>query len=374
MVGLLGSKTLVQGNVAVGWGALNASCDGFFGYPITPQNEIPEWFAREFPKRGKVFLQTQSETGAIMMLYDGAAAGFRVMTSTSSPGWGLLQEGMSHLAAAELPCVIVLVQRGGPGQGSIRHAQMDYLAVTRTGGGGGYKNIVMAPASVQEIHDMMQLSFHLADKYANPVIVLSDGILGLLAETLEVRKLDFGPVPEKTWAVKGRDCHEDKARRYVHNSPSTAPPPRGCPNYVSWLGHLGEKYRQITDNETRSEEYLCDDADLVLVAYGYPSRVCKEAIDIARSEGIKAGLVRPVTLWPFPFEVLRKKMDRGCRFLVVEDSLGQLIEDVHLAVQGRAQIDFLGLLDRHLLTDGGMILPGRVLQEIRRLACPCSTI
>ncbi len=362
------NRTLIQGNVAVGWGALNAGCDGFFGYPITPQNEIPEWFASEFPKRGRVFVQTQSETGAIMMLYGGAAAGFRVMTSTSSPGWGLIQEGMSHLATAELPCVIVLVQRGGPGQGSIRHAQMDYLAVTRTGGGGGYKNIVLAPATVQEIHDMMQLSFHLADKYSNPVILLSDGVLGLVAETLEIRTLQFEPLPEKTWAARGRDRQGDKTRRFIHTYPSGAPPPRSCPNYVSWLGHLGEKYQDIIDNEVRCEEYLCDDAELVVVAYGYPSRVCKEAINTARAEGMRVGLTRPITLWPFPYETLRKKVNHGCRFLVVEDSLGQMIEDVHLAVQGRTSIDFIGLLDRHLPTDGGMILPGRVLQEIRRLA------
>jgi 2-oxoglutarate ferredoxin oxidoreductase subunit alpha len=362
-------RMLVQGNEAVGWGALAAECDGFFGYPITPQNEIPEFFAREMPKRGKVFVQSQSETGAIMMLYGGAAAGFRVMTSTSGPGWSLMQEGMSHLAAAELPCVVVLVQRGGPGQGSIRHAQMDYRCVTRTGGSGGYRNIVLTPASVQETHDLVQLAFYLADKYSNPVVVLSDGVMGLVAETLEVKKLDFGPLPEKPWAVKGRDNHPDKVRRYVHTYPGSGPPPpRGYANYVRWLEHIGQKYQEAMDREVRYESYRADDARLLLVAYGYVSRVCKEAINNARAEGRKVGLIRPVTVWPFPSKVIKEKADEGCRFLVVEDSLGQMVDDVQMSVLGGAEVNFMGLLSRHLPTDAGMILPGKVLEEIRRLS------
>jgi len=359
-------RVLVQGNEAVGWGALNAGCDGFFGYPITPQNEITEFFAREMPQRGKVFVQSQSETGAIMMLYGGAAAGFRVMTSTSGPGWGLMQEGMSHMAAAELPCVIVLVQRGGPGQGSVRHAQMDYMCVTRTGGAGGYKNIVLAPASVQEIHDLMQLAFCLADKYCNPVVVLSDGVLGLIAETVEMKAIDFGPVSERVWTVKGRDRQKSGIRQFIHTYPSGAPPPGGYPDYVPWLEHMGQKYDKMAESEVRYETYQSEDADLLLVAYGYVSRVCKEAINMARSEGRRVGLIRPIALWPFPYKVLRDKVDRGCSFLVVEDSLGQMVEDVKVAVQGKAEVHFLGLLARHLPTQGGMILPNRVLDEIRR--------
>lgn len=364
----MAERMLVQGNEAVGWGALNAGCDGFFGYPITPQNEVPEWFAREFPKRGKVFVQSQSETGAIMMLYGGAAGGSRVMTSTSSPGWGLMQEGMSHLAAAELPCIIVLVQRGGPGQGSVQAAQMDYLCVTRTGGGGGYKNIVLAPASVQEIHDLVQLAFHLADKYCNPVVVLSDGILGLVAETLEVKSLDFGPLPEKTWALKGRDRQRDHRRRYIHSFPSGAPPRGGYTNYLPWLEHMGQKFQEMAESELRYENYQTEDANLLLVAYGYVARVCKEAINMARAEGLRAGLIRPITLWPFPYQVLRDQVDLGRRFLVVEDSLGQMIDDVTMAAQARTEVHFLGLQCRHLPTGGGMILPGVVLEEIRRLS------
>lgn len=363
----MGDRQLVQGNEAIGWGALAAACDGFFGYPITPQNEIPEFFAREMPGRGKVFVQSQSETGAIMMLYGGAGAGFRVMTSTSSPGWGLMQEGMSHLAAAELPAVIVLVQRGGPGQGSIRHAQMDYRCVTGTGGGGGYRNIVLAPASVQEIHDLVQLAFHLADKYSNPVIVLLDGILGLISENLEIGAIDFGRLPGKDWAVKGKTRQSDGKRRYVHSCPSTAPPPRGYPDYMSWLEHMDQKYQQISVSEVRYEDDQAREAELVLVAYGYVSRVCKEAISMARDEGMRVGLIRPITLWPFPYQAIREKVSQRCSFLVVEDSFGQLIDDVKIAAEGRTAVHFLGLLSRHLPTDGGMILPETVLQKMRGL-------
>jgi len=359
-------QMLVQGNEAVGWGALAAGCHGFFAYPITPQNEIPEWFAREFPKRGKVFLQSQSETGSINMLYGGAAAGFRVMTSTSGLGWALMQEGMSQLAAAELPCVIVMVQRGGPGMGSIRHAQMDYLFTTRAGIG-GYRNIVLAPASVQEIHDLVQLAFHLADKYCNPAVVLSDGILGLIAERLEVKPLDFGPLPEKDWALKGRDNHKDGESHFLHSTPGAVPPRGGFTNYSSWLEHMDRKFQQMTDLESRYEAYKSEDAELMLVAYGYVARVCKEAIDMARDEGLKVGLLRPVTLWPFPHNILRDKLQQGCRFLAVEDSLGQLVDDVRTAAEGRTEVHFLGLSSRHLPTDGGMILPGVVLGKIREL-------
>ena len=358
-------RMFIRGNDAVGWGALNAGCDGFFGYPITPQNEIPEWFAREFPKRGKVFVQTQDELGSINMLYGGAAAGFRVITSTSGPGWALMQEGMSHLAAAELPCVVVLVQRGGPGQGSVRHAQMDYLSVTRGGGQGQYKNIVLAPSSVQEVHDLVQLAFYLADKYCNPVVVLSDAIMGLIMESLDVQKNQFGPLPEKTWALRGKINQKDGITHLIHSAPGVTPS-RGM-TYVGFLEYLDQKYKQMADAEVRYEMYKAEDAKLLLVAYGYTSRVSKEAIKMARSDGLKVGLIRPITLWPFPTQIIREKAEQGCRFLVVEDSLGQMVDDVRMAVQGQTDVALLGIQARHLPTDGGMILPGRVFQEIRRL-------
>jgi len=359
-------KIFAQGNEAIGWGAVSAGCLYFFGYPITPQNEVPEWFARELPKRGGVYVQSESETGSINMLMGAASAGVRAMTSTSSPGWGLMQEGVSSIVAAELPCVVVVVQRGGPGAGSIRHSQMDYLSVTRGGGGGGYKNIVLAPVSVQETHDLMQLAFYLADKYCNPVIVLSDGILGQVAESIEVKTIDFGPSPPKDWAVKGREKHEDGRRRLMHHGKGVFSVPH--PNYISFLRHLEEKYQEMADSELRYEAYKADDAEILLVAYGYCARVSREAVNIARAEGIKVGLIRPITLWPFPYQVIKEKAAAGCRFLVVEDSLGLMIDDVRVAVEGRGDVQLLGVLDRHVPTDGGMILPSKVLERIKGLS------
>jgi 2-oxoglutarate ferredoxin oxidoreductase subunit alpha len=356
----------LQGNEAIGWGALHAGCDGYFGYPITPQNEVTHWFAQEFPTRGRVFVQSQSEVAAINMLYGGAAGGFRVMTSTSSPGWGLMQESISHCVAAELPCVIVLVQRGGPGGGSIRQAQMDYMSATRGGGPGGYKNLVLAPASGQEVHDLMQLAFHLADKYRNPVIVLMDGIVGQVSESVEVEPLDFGPSAEKPWALRGRARQKDGRSRQRHSAAGVMPNPP-FPDYISWLRHAEQKFQEMERSELRCEKYQLDDADLVIVAYGYTARVSAQAVDTARAEGLRVGLIRPLTLWPFPYGIIEKKAVEGGKFLVVEDSLGLMIDDVKAAVAGRTEVGFVGILDRHLPTDGGIIMPGRVFEEIRRL-------
>ncbi|MFC2058473.1 3-methyl-2-oxobutanoate dehydrogenase subunit VorB [Chloroflexota bacterium] len=352
---------LAQGNEAVCWGAINAGCLYFFGYPITPQNEIIELLAGELPKRGGVFVQSQSETGAINMVLGAAATGARAMTSTSSPGWGLMQEGISNLAAAQLPCVIVLVQRMGPGVSRIAHAQMDYNTATRGGGGGGYKNIVLAPASVQETHDLMQLAFYLADKYRNHVVVLTDGLMGHVIEALELKTLDFGPLPEKNWAVKGIGRQKDKKGRFVVSGTGTE-----FPNYLAYLNHLREKYLAM-ESEVRAEEYRTDDAEIIVVAYGYCARVSEEAVDMARSQGIKAGLLRPITLWPFPYQAIRDMTARGCKFLVVEDSLGLMVEDVKMAVEGKTEISLADVNYRHIPTDEGMIMPGKVLEGIRRL-------
>ena len=360
----MGERIFVQGNEAIGWGALNAGCDGFFGYPITPQNEATEWFAREFPKRGRVFVQSESETGSINMLFGAASAGVRCMTSTSSPGWGLMQEGMSHLAAGDLPAVIALVQRGGPGAGTTRHAQTDYTSVTQGGGPGGYKNIVLAPASVQEVHDIMQLSFYLADKYRNPVVVLSDGILGQIREPLELRTIDFGPLPEKDWALCGRDNRKDKGRRFIHSAPGLIPTSVGL-DYNDWLAHYRKKCEEMA-SEVRYEVYGDDDAKLLLVAFGYPARSCEEAINKAREEGIKVGLIRPITLWPFPSQVIQEKALQGSKFLVIEDNLGQMVHDICCAVEGKAEVHLMDILTRHLPHDGGMIMPGRILEEIKK--------
>jgi 2-oxoglutarate/2-oxoacid ferredoxin oxidoreductase subunit alpha len=365
----LGERILVTGNEAVGWGAIGAGCLHFFGYPVTPQNEITEWFARELPKRGGCFVQSQSETGSINMLFGATTTGVRAITTTSGPGWGLMQEGISSIANAEVPCVIVNVQRGGPGAGTTRHGQMDYLSVTRGGGQGGYKNITLTPASIQEIYDHTQLAFYLADKYRNFVVLLSDGILGQMIEPLELRTLNFGPLPEKDWAIKGLKWHKDGKRRVVMAMQGLMPTPPHPPygNYMQLLEALDKKYRLMEKEEVRYDTFYVDDAEIIVVAYGYTARVSKEAIVLARREGIKVGMIRPITAWPFPYQVIREKARKEAKFLVVEDSLGQLLEDVTIGVQGKAEVHLLGALARHDPTDGGMILPERVLEEILAL-------
>jgi 2-oxoglutarate ferredoxin oxidoreductase subunit alpha len=365
----MGERLYVIGNEAIGWGALDADCDAYIGYPITPQNETTEWFASEFPKRDKVFVQSQSEVGSINMLFGAAATGHRVMTSTSGPGWGLMQEGMSQFSNTEFPAVISLVSRGGPGSGTTRHAQMDYDSVTRGGGNGGYRNIVLTPASVQETYEFTQLAFYLADKYRNPVIILSDGLLGQMAEPLELKKLDFGPVPIKDWAVRGRANQPDGVRRLLTCVTGLIPSPPHPPyqSYLDFLKNLDEKFNRMKESEIRYETYQTDDADLIVVAYGYTARVAMEAVKAARKEGLQVGLIRLQAVWPFPYEVITEKASLGCRFLVVEDSLGQMVEDVRTGVQGKMDVHLLGVLARHNPSDGGMILPDSVLNEIHRL-------
>ncbi|MDO8637405.1 MAG: 3-methyl-2-oxobutanoate dehydrogenase subunit VorB [Dehalococcoidia bacterium] len=362
----MGERILVQGNEAICLGAVGAGCHGFFGYPITPQNEITEWFARELPKRGGVFVQSQSETGSINMLFGGAATGRRVMTSTSSPGWSLMQEGFSCLANAELPCVVVLVQRAGPGQGTTRHGQTDYTSATHGGGHGGYKNIVLAAATVPENYEFVQLAFHLADKYRNPVIVLTDAIIGQMAEPLELKALDFGSLPPKDWALGGKKRHADGQRRIISCGQGQVPI-EPYTQYLYLMEALDKKFKAIQASEVRYETYKTEDAELAIVAYGSMARVSKEAVNAAREQGLKVGLLRPITLWPFPQQAVKDLASKGVKLLVVEDSLGQMVEDVKLGVEGKGPVHFLGMLARHNPTDGGMILPGRILQEIKSL-------
>lgn len=362
-------KVFVESNDAVGLGAVAAGCHAYFGYPITPQNETIEWFAREFPEKGGAFVQSQSEVGAINMVYGAAATGRRVITSTSGPGWGLMQEGMANLCSAELPCVIVLVQRGGtPGAPSVQHAQADYLSVTRGGGGSGYRNIVLAPASVQETYDLVQRAFYLADKYRNPVVVLSDALIGHLMEPLELRKLEFGPLPEKEWAASGKAQHEDKKRRYVTFA-AVVQGREPYPTMLSFAQHWYNKVQRMKKDEVKYQTYRVDDYELAIVAYGYTSRVSKEAVNLARTQGIKVGLIRPITLWPFPSKTISDAVSNGVtKFLVVEDNIGgQMIEDVEGAICGQAEVYHLGLFARHQPTPAGIILPDRVLDEIKKL-------
>ncbi|MDY6967414.1 MAG: 3-methyl-2-oxobutanoate dehydrogenase subunit VorB [Spirochaetota bacterium] len=359
----MAEKILIQGNEAVGWGALAADCSGFFGYPITPQNEVIEWFAREFPKRGKVFLQSASETGSINMLHGGAVTGVRSMTSTSSPGWALMQEGMSNLSNAELPCVIVLVQRGW---NTTRHAQTDYTSVTQGGGYGGYKTIVLAPKSAQEIYDFMQLGFYLADKHRTPVIVLSDAILGQMMESIELKKLYFEPLPEKDWAVTGKANSRDGNRRYSSIAQGMLPTPKH-PNLKTFWEDYANKIKKIKEEEVRFETYQIEDAEVILVAFGYVARVSLDAMQRAREKGLKVGLLRPITLWPFPSAIVKEIADKNVKFLVVEDNMGQMIEDVKLSVEGRADVFLVSSLDRHLPIEEGAIYPEKVLEKIEEI-------
>jgi 2-oxoglutarate ferredoxin oxidoreductase subunit alpha len=284
------------------------------------------------------------------------------MTSTSGPGFSLMQEGISSMANAELPGIIVDVQRGGPGSGTIRQAQQDYLQSTRGGGHGDYRTLVLAPNSSQECCDLTQLAFHLGDKYRNPVIILSDAIIGRLREIVNVETIDFGPLPYKNWAIRGAANQKDGKRRIVDHSADLY---HRDPDYVSFMRRLSDKIEQMSENELRFEKYQTEDAELVLVAYGYTSRVAKEAVNMARADGIKAGLIRPITVWPFPYNAIKEKANQGSKFLVVEDSLGQMIDDVLFAVEGKTDVHFVGVLDRHIPTDGGMILPDKVYEKIK---------
>jgi len=362
----MNQRLFVMGNEAVAWGAVSAGCLHFFGYPITPQNQIPEWFARELPKRGGDFVQAQDETGAINMLFGAAAAGVRVLASTSGPGWSLMQEGMSNAVAAELPFVIVEVQRPGPGIGVgtrfYPQSQVDYKTITKGGGHGGYNNIVLAPVSVQEACDLTQLAFYLADKYRNPVILLMDHLVGEMREPLEVRPLEFGPLPEKDWAVLGKTHHKDGKKRLATALRAIFDPPP-LDNRLAWTRHFYDKYQTIAASEVRYESYKLEDAELIVVAFGCMARLSKQAAKAARSKGLRVGLVRPTTLWPFPQGVLKDNAKRGAKFLVVEANMGQMVDDVRLSVEGQADIRLLA--EQNMSPTGDeWIMPERILQEI----------
>lgn len=357
----MGDKVFITGNEAMGMGAMHAGCGAFFGYPITPQNEIIAWFAKEMPKRGKVFVQTHAETGSINMLIGGALTGTRSITSTSSVGWDLMQEGMSNMAWSETPGVIILVQRGGPGEGHIRHSQQDYLSATR-GASGGYKCIVLAPASVQEQHDLVQLAFHLSDKYLNPVIVLTDAIIGQMAELLDSKQIDFGPLPDKDWALSGKANRKNGGFVKKDSVRGMVWPDLHLPTVLA----LEKKYKDMRESEVKCETYLTDDAEMILVAFGYMARVCREVVDLARAQGLKMGLLRPITLWPFPYEPIRQKAGQGSRFLVVEDNMGQMLDDVKLAVEGKSDIFFAGMSLRHLPSGMGLIFAERLFEEAKK--------
>lgn len=332
---------LVKGNSAIIIGALYAGCDCFFGYPITPASEILHDASKYFPKLGRKFVQAESEEAAINMVFGGASTGHRVMTSSSGPGISLMQEGVSYLAGAELPCVLVDIMRAGPGLGNIGPEQGDYNQIVKGGGHGNYKNIVLAPNSVQEMCDMTMKAFELAFKYRNPAVVLADGVLGQMIESLEFPEKAITPEIDTTWAVNG-----------------TA---ETRPNLITSifldfneLGQFNEKlqakYAVIEQNEIDYEEYLTDDASVVLVAYGISSRICRSAVDLARQEGLKVGLFRPKTLFPFPAAALKALADKGCSFISVEMSNGQMIDDIRLATGCSRPVELVSKMGGNLVT------------------------
>ncbi len=334
---------LMKGNEAVAHAAIRYGVDGYFGYPITPQSEILETLTLEKPweTTGMVVLQAESEIAAINMVYGGAGTGKRVMTSSSSPGVSLKQEGISYLAGAELPCLIINVMRGGPGLGTIQPSQADYFQTVKGGGHGDYRVITLAPYSVQEMADFVGLGFDLAFKYSNPAIILADGIIGQMMEKVVLppfkpRRTEAELIAECPWAAQGK-------------------PASRKPNVITSLeldaakmeennNRFQAKYKKISENEVRYQEFHCDDAEYLLVAFGSSARICQKVVENARNEGIKLGLLRPITLWPFPSAVLSNYASRVKGILSVELNAGQMVEDIRLAVNGKVKVEHFGRL------------------------------
>ena len=323
-------RQLCKGNVAIVKAAILAGCRQYYGYPITPASEVAEAAALYLPQVGGTFLQAESEVAAINMVYGAAATGARVMTASSGPGLSLMQEGISYLAGAELPCVIVDVVRAGPGLGNIAPEQSDYFCLVKGGGHGNYRNIVLAPASVQEMADLTILAFDLADRYRNPVIIMADGFIGQMMEPVELNDQEV-TLPEKPWAVKGTADSRKNLASSIYLE---------LDDLEAHQLKMEAKYKMAQQLEPRHEEYETDDADILLVGYGISSRILRSAVEECRREGLKAGLFRPITAWPFPTRALQNAAAKVQRVLVVELSNGQMVEDVRLALNGRVPIDF----------------------------------
>lgn len=348
-----GEKILLKGNEAMAEGAVRAGCRFFAGYPITPQNEIPEYLSWRLFEVGGTFIQAESEIAAINMLFGASACGARVMTSSSGCGISLKQEGISYIAAAELPCFYASVVRNGPGLGGISPAQSDYFQATRGGGHGDYRVICIAPNSVQEMGNFPKLAYDLADKYRNPAMVLADGLLGQMMEPVQFDFdfVDIDKLPPKDYILTGCKNRERRIINTLRLDPDVS-------QRFNWK--LFEKYKKIVQNEVRYEERYIDDADIIIVAYGTSARVSVDALTRGREQGIKIGLIRPITLWPFPKEIINQVANRVGNFLVVEMSTGQLIEDVQLAVEGKARIHFHG-------APGGIVPTGKeVLEAVKK--------
>ncbi|MFW6410094.1 MAG: 3-methyl-2-oxobutanoate dehydrogenase subunit VorB [Halanaerobiales bacterium] len=346
----MGEKTLMKGNEAVGEAAIRAGCRYFFGYPITPQNDIPAYMARRLPEVDGVFLQAESEVAASNMIYGAAGAGARVMTSSSSPGISLKAEGISYIAGAELPAVIVNMMRGGPGLGSIQPSQSDYFQATKGMAHGDFKLAVLAPSSVQELVDLTMEAFEIADRYRNPVMIVGDGMIGQMMEPVEFKdEVDPDELPKKEWATDGARGRE----KNVINSLALDPEELEKHNWK-----LQEKYKKMKENEVRFETYNMDDADMAMVAYGTTARIAISAMESARKKGLKVGLIRPITLFPFPEQVIKDAASDVDSFLAVEMSAGQMVEDVRLAVEGQKPVYFYGR------TGGVVPTPEEIVDQI----------
>lgn len=326
-------KRLMSGNAALGEAAILSGCNAYFGYPITPQNELTEYMAKRMPEVGGVFIQSESEIAAINMVLGAAAAGARAMTSSSGPGMSLKQEGISYLVADELPAVVVNMVRGGPGMGNISPAQSDYFQATRGGGHGDYKTVVLAPGSVQELTEVVPLAFDLADKYRNPVIILGDGMLGQMMEPVDFDGLQRPADYEKDYLLTGAD---GRPARKIHSLIFDTK----LQEEHNWK--LFRKFQLMEQKEARYECYLTDDADMIAVAYGIGARIVKGAIKRLRDEGYRVGLIRPITLWPFPVKAIREFAKSVNEFFVFEMSAGQMVEDVRLALEGKGHVHFYG--------------------------------
>ena len=347
----MADKVLMKGNEAIAEAAIMAGCRHYFGYPITPQTEVAAYMAKKMPRIGGVFLQAESEIASINMVYGAAAAGMRVMTSSSSPGISLKGEGLSYIAGSDVPAFVVNVQRGGPGLGGIQPSQSDYFQATRGGGHGDYHMIVLAPASVQEMASLTVKGFNLADKYRMTAMILADGTIGQMMEPISFEDVEVETY-DKPWALTGTEM---KRRHNIVNSLYLKPDELERTNFARY-----ERYRLVEDNEVMYEAYRMEDAEVCVVAFGIAARVAKNAVAAARSEGIRAGLIRPITLWPFPAKALRQAADQVKAFVSVELNMGQMIEDIRLATECTRPV---ALCNRC----GGMIpSPDQVLDSIRR--------
>ena len=348
----MAEKVLMKGNEAIAEAAITAGCRHYFGYPITPQTEIAAYMAKRMPKIGGTFLQAESEVAAINMVYGVSAAGKRVMTSSSSPGISLKAEGLSYMAGADLPALVVNVERGGPGLGGIQPSQSDYFQATKGGGHGDYRMIILAPSSVQEMADLTIKGFDLADKYRMTSMILADGTIGQMMEPVEIKENEDIKTYEKPWALTGTQC---KREHNIANSLFLVPEQLEKVNIERF-----ERYKQIEENEVMYEEFMMDDAEICIVAFGIAARVSQNAIVEARKQGIKVGMIRPITLWPVPKKPLLAAADKVKSFISVELSMGQMIEDVKLATECKKPVTLCNRV-------GGMIVtPEQVLEEIKK--------